>query len=217
MSKFANVFAVSGKNGITFYSNGKQVIATRKGCEVIRKKYNNNIIRRFIMYVVKARCVTFNYMLISLIIWYIQCPVKFIALVGDIFLFLLLIVYIKEYNDVDKVQKSFHAAEHKVLNAYAKLKHVPTLEEAKQYSMLSNRCGANIYILDALWIFLTKDLFQEFSNPIFLAITIVCVGCIIELLRFTGVWNVIQFPFLEETDDRKLEIAINGLNEVLKP
>lgn len=45
----------------------------------------------------------------------------------------------------DKVLIKNHGAEHKVFNAYRKLKRIPTIEETKKFSRITFYCTSNLY------------------------------------------------------------------------
>lgn len=127
---------------------------------------------------------------------------------------LLLSVFIVTTNRERKKEKNayrFHSAEHMVLNAYRKLRRVPTLEEIRQYSRFSNSCGTNftaqiitMFTLIFACTFMSNSLYREIG--ILLAIVIVSIllkrGCLNFLQKFTTIIPT----------DKELAVAIEGMN-----
>ncbi len=105
----------------------------------------------------------------------------------------------------------FHSAEHMVLNAYRKLKRVPTIEEIHQYSRFSNSCGTNgttLMVMD----FTLMSLCTFIRNPLYCFIGMLFVQIIVFILLQCGFLNFLQeFTTIIPTD-KELNVAIAGMN-----
>lgn len=118
-------------------------------------------------------------------------------------------------NSIEKKQErnyyKFHSAEHMVLNAYRKLKRIPSLEEIHQYSRFSNSCGTNTItqlVISFILIFAATFI----SNPFYRLIGILSVNVIVLILVQCGFLNFLQkFTTITPTD-KELLVAISGMN-----
>lgn len=105
----------------------------------------------------------------------------------------------------------FHSAEHMVLNAYRKLKRVPTIEEIREYSRFSNSCGTNLttqVVMSCTLMFLCSFI----RNPLYRSIGVLSVNIIVLILLRCGFLNFLQkFTTIIPTD-KELDVAIAGMN-----
>ena len=105
----------------------------------------------------------------------------------------------------------FHSAEHMVINAYRKLKRVPTIEEIRQYSRFSNSCNTNA-ITQMVMNFTLMFLCTFIRNPLYMIIGILSVNIIVLILLQCGFLNFLQkFTTIIPTD-KELNVAIEGMN-----
>lgn len=127
---------------------------------------------------------------------------------------LLLGIFLVYTNREKKQSKNlfrFHAAEHMVLNAYKKLKRVPSLEEIHQYSRFHNDCGTNLATL-ILVSFTLFFICSFISNPLYHLIGLLFVTVIVFILLQCGLLNFLQnFTTIPPTD-KELMVAIAGMN-----
>ena len=109
----------------------------------------------------------------------------------------------------------FHAAEHMSINAYCKLKRVPTLEEIKKASRFSKKCGSN-FILMKLAIYFTfflKITFSELGpNCIVFFASLTLFLLILELFNKRLIF--LQFIVTAKPTDLELECALKGIQEL---
>ena len=105
----------------------------------------------------------------------------------------------------------FHSAEHMVLNAYSKLKRVPTIEEIRQYSRFINDCGTNV-TTQMVMSFTLMFLCTFIHNLLYMFIGMLSVNIIVFILLQCGFLNFLQkFTTIIPTD-KELEVAIAGMN-----
>lgn len=130
------------------------------------------------------------------------------------FSLLLLGAFLVYTNRVKKQAKNlyqFHAAEHMALNAYKKLKRVPSLEEIHQYSRFHNDCGTNLTTL-ILVSFTLFFICSFIPNPLYHLIGLLFVTVIVFILLQCGLLNFLQnFTTIPPTDE-ELMVAIAGMN-----
>ena len=104
----------------------------------------------------------------------------------------------------------FHSAEHMAINAYNKLKRVPTLEEIKKYSRFSNQCGTNYMfrslIVPILMIITTYNV-TDVYRP--LALFVLWSGFYI--IQKIGIFNAFQLITTRKATDEEFRVAIAGL------
>ena len=107
----------------------------------------------------------------------------------------------------------FHSAEHAVINAYYDLFRLPTIEEAKRYSIFSYHCGIPELVKDG-WIYLGLGVCFLFSG--------ICFWIILFIFMIFSLWaNKVNFffteiGFLKEPTDLEYEIAIASMKKVLE-
>lgn len=105
----------------------------------------------------------------------------------------------------------FHSAEHMVLNAYEKLKRVPSLEEIYQYSRFHNTCGTN-YTTQLIISFLLMFACTFITNRLYMLIGMLSANVIAFILSQCGFLNFLQkFTTITPTS-KELEVAIAGMN-----
>ena len=111
--------------------------------------------------------------------------------------------------------KMFHSAEHMVINAYTKLKRIPSLEEARNSSRFHNYCGTNnttVIVLDNFFIFLCTFL----PTKKYIVIGILSIVIIIQLLKRLGLLNIMQIFTTSPPTDMELLVGIEGLKTWLE-
>ena len=111
----------------------------------------------------------------------------------------------------EKNSLKFHSAEHMVLNAYRKLKRVPSLEEIRQYSRFSNSCGTNAttqLVINFILMFICTFI----HNPLHMAVGMLVTNVGVFILLQCGFLNFLQnFSTIIPTD-KELIVAISGMN-----
>lgn len=112
----------------------------------------------------------------------------------------------------EKNAYKFHSAEHMVLNAYRKLKRVPSLEEIREYSRFSNSCGTNA-ITQRVMNFTLIFLCTFISNPLYSIIGMLSANIIVFVLLECGFLNFLQKCTTIIPTDKELSVAIAGMNE----
>ena len=111
----------------------------------------------------------------------------------------------------------FHGAEHMAVNAYYRLKRIPTLEEVKKESMFSIRCGSLIRIRKVVYYSLTclVILLLRFDLKTYLyGAAVLGIFSIIE--TNTNFLKVFEILFVSKPTDDELVLAIEGLKEFEK-
>lgn len=104
----------------------------------------------------------------------------------------------------------FHSAEHMVINAYRKLKRVPTIEEIRQYSRFFNACGTNA-TTQMVMNFILMFLCTFIRNKMYMIIGMLSGNIIILILLQCGFLNFLQkFTTIIPTD-KELDVAIEGM------
>ena len=133
-------------------------------------------------------------------------------LIGYAFILLgsfILTTYIESKKE--KNPYKFHSAEHMVLNAYRKLKRVPSIEEVHEYSRFSNSCGTNgttqIFISFTLMFLCTF-----IHNPLYRVIGMFAVNVIVLVLLQCGFLNFLQNFTTMPPTQKELAVAIAGMN-----
>lgn len=133
-------------------------------------------------------------------------------LIGYAFMLLggfILTTYIKSKKEKNFCK--FHSAEHMVLNAYRKLKRVPSIEEIHEYSRFSNSCGTNgttqIFISFTLMFLCTF-----IHNPLYRVIGMLAVNVIVLVLLKCGFLNFLQNFTTAPPTQKELVVAIAGMN-----
>lgn len=119
------------------------------------------------------------------------------------------------YTRIERKQKKdlykFHSAEHMVLNAYSKLKRVPTIKEIYQYSQFNNACGTNAttqVVISCILMFACSFI----PNILYQLIAMLLVNIIVLILLKCGCLNFLQkFTTITPTNTELL-VAIEGMN-----
>ncbi len=111
----------------------------------------------------------------------------------------------------EKNAYKFHSAEHMVLNAYRKLKRVPSLEEICEYSRFSNSCGTNA-TTQMIMNFTLMFLCTFISNPLYSLIGMLSANIIVLILLQCGFLNFLQKYTTIIPTDKELSVAIAGMN-----
>lgn len=111
----------------------------------------------------------------------------------------------------EKNAYTFHSAEHMVLNAYKKLKRVPSLEEIREYSRFSNSCGTNATTQMAM-NFTLMFLCTFIGNPLYRCIGMLSVNIIVFILLQCGFLNFLQKYTTIIPTDKELSVAIAGMS-----
>lgn len=105
----------------------------------------------------------------------------------------------------------FHAAEHMVLNAYGKLKRVPSIEEIRQYSRFDKDCGTNS-VTQIIMNYTLMFLCTFISNQLYMLLGMLFINIIVFILMQCGFLNFLQkFTTIIPTD-KELKVAIAGMN-----
>lgn len=156
--------ALSTKNGIVMYSNKYPIIGVRtyyNEDDEIKKEVTiggsilDNIIsgNNDIDYnnIIKTERILFTaFCFATIILSILFCNMSFfVALIGLFYSktisdYALIGVEVRSYQKQRKDKNSiprFHAAEHKVINAYEKKQNIPTFEEVEKASRFSKKCG----------------------------------------------------------------------------
>ena len=111
----------------------------------------------------------------------------------------------------EKNAYKFHSAEHMVLNAYRKLKRVPSLEEIREYSRFSNSCGTNA-TTQMVMNFTLMFLCTFISNMLYSIIGMLSADIIVLILLKCGFLNFLQKYTTIIPTDKELSVAIAGMN-----
>lgn len=139
----------SEKDRISFYTsdNGVTAIRNENGEITFEFEKNDDSITEpvaAILGISVALSIVKRFLLIPLInnriigtVWYL-IPIFFYS-----FLAIISIIYVRK-NDGKEFLRN-HGAEHKVFAAYNKLKRIPTIEEANQFSRIAKTCGVTTY------------------------------------------------------------------------
>ena len=119
------------------------------------------------------------------------------------------------YNFIERRTKKntykFHSAEHMVINAYEKLKRVPTIEEIREYSRFDNSCGTNA-TTQIVMSFTLMFLCTFISNPLYMTIGMLSVNIVVIILLQCGFLNFLQKYTTIVPTDKELSVAIAGMN-----
>lgn len=109
----------------------------------------------------------------------------------------------------------FHSAEHMVVNAYKKLKRVPTLEEIRQYSRFHRSCGTNataVIAISSILMFACSFI----PNVLFKIISMLLVNVIVIILLKCGFLSFLQIFTTVTPTETELLVAIAGMNTWLE-
>lgn len=102
----------------------------------------------------------------------------------------------------------FHAAEHAAINAYYDLKRVPTLEEIKEYSNFSYRCGITRAIRPA-WIMIGIGLCRLAPGLWFVPLSLIFM--ILSFFAAKKRFYFTEVVYLSEPTDFEYEVAIKAM------
>lgn len=222
--------AYSMDNGIIFYSKrhkGYAVISTVDEFDEIRtewtkmekyKKENDeqNKIDYIIEKIIRILCVlTFAIIFLILLDWVISqysiLGIRFLLIGGVIIMLSTFFIGNCIERKIEKNVYKFHSAEHMVINAYIKLKRVPSLEEIRKYSRFNNYCGTNV--TTQIVISLTLMFFCTFfNNPLYRHIGMIFSNVIVLILLECGFLNFLQKFTTDVPTDKELLVAISGMN-----
>lgn len=222
--------AHSMDNGIIFYSKrhkGYVAISTVDEFGEIktewttmkkykREKNEQNKINDMIKKIIRILCVLpFAIILSILIDWVIsQNPIlgiRVFLVVGVIIMLSTFFINTYIERKIEKNAYKFHSAEHMVLNAYRKLKRVPSLDEIRKYSRFSNYCGTN-ETTQMVMNFTLMFLCTFISNPMFKVTGMLSVYSIVLILLRCGFLNFLQNFTTVVPTDKELLVAISGMN-----
>ena len=108
----------------------------------------------------------------------------------------------------------FHAAEHAVINAYYDLQRVPTLEEIREYSSYSYRCGSLNSFKYGL-LFLGFALARLIPGLWFILAMLVAWIVDFILVKTDGL-TFMEFLVLDKPSDAEYSVAIKAMDESVK-
>lgn len=104
-----------------------------------------------------------------------------------------------------------HGAEHMVFKAYRKLKRIPTVSEAREFSRIDSHCGINqfsaIIIAQLIAIFIYWRTGYIISEILILTI----VPMFASIFPFNFIGNIAQFWTTSEPRDSNIRLAISAL------
>jgi len=233
-----DISARSSKNGIIFYSNIYSFIGMKAyfdefeniRTEIVYKDnedvvdYTSILNRKGSIFNIKNLAIIDLFLIISAVIGCAYTG-NFGLVLGAIFFSVfvswdlwrtIIVSYVmkKKDNRGYSIAK-FHAAEHKVLNAYKKLKRIPTIEETKKFSRFSTQCGSIVRTFRIVMFFLFSILMTcilHYNNMIYLF----CVLFVLELMVLAvkhGWLNFLQVFFTSIPTDKEIKLAVEGLRQ----
>lgn len=109
----------------------------------------------------------------------------------------------------------FHSAEHKVINAYYKHGRVPTIEEIKAESSLSDHCGSLIFIRKIVY-FMAISLITPICGVNAFIYALLLIGLMIWIKtagQKPGMLKFLEYFFLSKPTDVELNLALEGIKE----
>ena len=139
---------------------------------------------------------------------------EYLALKTVIALLILIAGLIYFYSKDRRVFR-FHSAEHMAINAYNKLKRVPTLEEIKKYSRFCNQCGTNHMfreLIVPISMIITTYNVTDIYRP--LALFVLLLGFYI--IQKIGFFNVFQLITTRKATDEECMVAIAALELLIE-
>lgn len=111
----------------------------------------------------------------------------------------------------------YHAAEHKAINAYEKLKRAPKdIEELNKYSRFCKNCGVRMNFMPAIpkIVFFISVLY---SQDILSALLITAViSTILIMMLSRGMFRLLQVFITKKPGKEELEVALQGIRTVEK-
>lgn len=204
----------SEKNRISFYTIERKVSAIRKENGSIEFSENDKD----------------NVKGLSGLVWIFICMLKVYAIIPLIqkgiigmawYLFPAFFIFIWAIEQIVGLKSKIgeeglqnHGAEHKVFKAYYKLKRIPTIEEAKQYSRISRYCritqSSSIIVVQLIGFAFYACIGYRISE------IVLYVGAMFlhSLFPFNLMGKLAQFVTTKEPKDENLELAIAALSEL---
>ena len=242
--------ALSLDNGIILYSNIFPILGVKTYYDEndnIRYEYTRGYPDNFIFKAVESDnkiriwAMIFNLALIVFSLFYIDIG-KY-ALVASFYAFIIshaisdyiaIILWILRHKIMKKEGYSlskFHAAEHMVINAYEKKQGIPTYEEIKKSSRITNDCGSmetfnQIFskTLFTVLTYLTVEACIKFADwfiktqvdrgPLFYIDLVILILSIIIINAYIYILiNLIQILVTSKPTDRELRLAEKAINK----
>ena len=112
-----------------------------------------------------------------------------------------------------------HGAEHKIVNAYTKLKRIPSVEEARAFSRIHKECGCvssgnRVVFFAALGSAIS---FHSQLGTMGSFLIVLVTFLLIYFFTTSGLnpWKLIEYANTAEPDDLELEMALSALERLL--
>lgn len=219
----------SGKNRITFFTHEKNVTAIRKENGEIEFEHNTtkeyNAKKKEKKEKSKGIAIPlWTFLLASILKAYLVMPliekqvigVGWYLVVAFYYLFVTIISIFMLREEIGEEGLRNHGAEHKVFTAYQKLKRIPSMQEAKQFSRICKCCGATIYsaFITAQLIGFAIYLYNgwRISELVLFIVPILFYS----FCPFNLLGKFAQFFTTMEPRDSNIELAISALSELEK-
>lgn len=214
--------AQSMSNGILFYSKrhkGYYAVATIDDNDNIKTQWTNEefkpkipIIERHMTALLISICIA------VLLIILLAFQGWIYAIRGILFFYIFFritisIMFIVDGSKGDSFK--FHSAEHMILNAYHKLKRVPSLEELRDFSRFDNTCGTNSQFITLINSTILLIITFTINNPL-CCIILFLFNFAISVVSLCGGLNFLQLLTTRTSTDRELLVAIAGLKTRLE-
>ncbi len=131
----------------------------------------------------------------------------------QLFQFIELSYQMKSKKGKNRSTARYHAAEHMVINAYRKLKRIPTFEEVKKSSRFSTKCGSRTIINNIVMYSLVclAMVFVAKWNFILYLLVIVLIPIFRMLADKKGWLKFLQVFITEKPSDAEIKLAIEGI------
>lgn len=140
---------------------------------------------------------------------------KWFYLIPAVYLFIVMIISILRFRLTEGEEAlRNHGAEHKVFKAYKRLKRIPTMEEAKEFSRINRYCGiarnSALIVSQFIGFILYTYMGYRVSEillyivPLFLA----------NVFPFYLLGNLAQFFTTAKPEEENIELAIAALTEL---
>lgn len=219
------------RNGIIFYSNKSDLIGSKTYFNSSGNIQNKIIFKDMEEYieffeknnkVKKHHYVFFNIILIifstllSILLGnfcFLSASLFFSLLASYDFLELVTTSYnMKSKHGKERSTSSFHAAEHMVANAYEALQRIPTIEEVKNFSRFSKKCGSN-KAFSKLFFYCMLSIAMCFSyyNIVVYFILLLLILVYMIQAKKHGWLIFLQVFITTKPSDKELKLAIEGL------
>lgn len=210
----------SEKDRISFYTydNGATAIRKENGEIAIEFGKQNIALTKAVCIIIGIFCILSVikvYVLIPLIeeqtiglIWYLT------PMFAYSFLLLYSIIFIRKKYGIAFLKN--HGAEHKVFSAYKKLKRIPSIEETKNFSRISPKCGINMYsgFITSQLIGFVVYIITDYKISEILLFIIPLFFSTIFPLNLIG--KLCQFFTTAKPEDSNIELAIAALSALEK-